>query len=60
MARMLLVMGIAAEIYVVTRVEMHSYVISIACATTMLVVGCTLWFLLPVYSKYRRRFPPNR
>jgi hypothetical protein len=52
-ARVLLVMGIAAEIYVVTRVEMHSYVISLASAAAMLVAGCGLWFVVPLFKRWK-------
>jgi hypothetical protein len=53
MGRILLVMGTAAEIYVVTRVELHSYARSIASAAAMLAVGCGLWFVVPLFKRWK-------
>ena len=59
-ASALLATAVAGEIYVVTRVEMHSYLISIASASAMLVVACASWLILPLYLKRRRGSPPDQ
>ena len=60
MASALLAMAIAGEIYVVTRVELHSYLISLASAFAMLAVACACWFVLPLHWKRRNSSPPDQ
>ena len=47
--------GISADVYVVTRIEVHSYTLAIALAATMLVLACGFGFGVPLYFNNRRR-----
>lgn len=54
MAMALLAAGISADVYVVTRIEVHSYALAIGFAATMLALGYAFGFGLPLYFKRRK------
>jgi hypothetical protein len=51
MATVLLAAGISADVYVVTRIEVHSYALAISLAATMLALGYAIGFGVPLYFK---------
>lgn len=51
----LLAAGISADVYVLTRIELHSYALAIGFAATMLTLGYALGFGVPLYFKRRKR-----
>ena len=54
MATVLLAAGISADVYVVTRIEVHSYALAIGLAATMLALASAFGFGLPFYFKRRK------